>query len=98
MERLTFLNHRRFGGRGRVALFDVAGEVGLSGGQVLEQQAADVAREEADLGAFLEGGVLLFAGEGGVEEPLALRELAEGLRRLCRERVLAVHPEVVLGQ
>lgn len=78
--RLTFLHQGRLGDHGRVALFDVAGEVGLAVGQVLEQQAADVAREEADLGAGLEGGVLLFVWEGGVEELLALRELAEDFR------------------
>lgn len=95
---LTFLHHWGFGGCSWVTQPDVAGEVGLAFGQVLEQQAADVAWKDTGFGAVLVGGVLLLVRVGGVEEPLALHVFAEGFRWLSWKCVLAVHPEVVLGQ
>lgn len=74
---LTLLDYRSFGHRGRVAHFDVAGEGGLAVGQVLIQQATDVAWENAGFGTFLEGGVLLLRWVSGVEEAFTVRVLAK---------------------
>lgn len=96
LSQLTFLHHRGLGRCGGVGVLNVAGEVGLPIGQVFVEQAANVSREEADLGAVPERCVLLLVRVGGVKEPLAVGVLAKWLRRLGGERIPAVHPKVVL--
>lgn len=94
--RLTFLHHRGFCCHCRVGILNVAGEVGLPIGQVLVEQATDVSREEADFGTIPERCVLLLVRVRGVKESLTVGVLAKWFRRLGGQRILAVHPEVVL--
>lgn len=92
----TFLHHWSFGRCAWVAQLDVAGEVGLALGQVFEQQAAGVAWKYASFGTIPEGGVLLLVRVSGVKDFLTLRILAKRFWWFRGNRILAVHPEVVL--
>lgn len=92
---LTFLNHWGLWCHCRVGILNVASEVGLPVGQVFVEQATYVAWKEADFGASPERCMLLLIRVSGVKESLAVGVLAKWLRRLRRQRVLAVHPKVV---